>query len=163
MCHWGYTWWYWRKNKRDFFLIHITFPGQPQLCVRILWKSTLMDPRLHLNIAELVAGGRENIESYTLAPKALPGNDLSLCSQFIWQRKSIMWLCMISPGWRCVVFHQERLLCGWKVLQLTDSPLFCHHISIFSSWEEVYNPLSEILGARCILELRIFHILCSHY
>lgn len=37
-----------------------------------------MDPRLHLNIAELVAGGREKTESYTWAPKASPGNDSSL-------------------------------------------------------------------------------------
>ena len=49
------------------------------------------------------------------------------CSHFICQRKSVTWLCMSSAVWRCVIFHQERHPCGWKVLQspARASP-FCH-------------------------------------
>lgn len=126
MCHWGQTWWYWRKNNKGFFLIHVTSPGQPQLHVRLLWKSTLMDPRLHLNISELVAGGREKTESYTWAPKALPGNDSSLLLT-VYLTKKIH--CVVVHDFNRVEMynlHQERLLCGWEVRQLTASPLFCH-------------------------------------
>lgn len=150
-------------SNRGFFLILTTSPAQiGRSSMPGLLGIQAEGPQLHLEHCRAMAREEREWRATGWLFKLCLEMPLLFCSRFICQRKSSMWACVSSTEgdvWSSLRASTE----GKAHLRTAALLRYCVlHTPPFSSWEEVYVPLSEPLEAKCISDFRIFQILCCN-